>query len=199
VRNLLKQESLLKNKAVSKVKAELSEQRKQRSREKNLTLEELQEKSQELTVGNDGTWSSPSFTDCLRMEDLNKLSNYIFWYDLKVLAGFVDQLKLVLPHFWKDNLKGKTKTFLKPLTKKHLDLVKEIAENKVGNTLAPSLDLSNLGRYGRLAIFVKHDATTFLLDVREKTPKKRNAREAIFSSGGMKIAKRQRYHKADNR
>jgi hypothetical protein len=45
VRNLVQQGSLFKNKEVSKVKAELSEQRKQRSLAKNLTLEELQEKS----------------------------------------------------------------------------------------------------------------------------------------------------------
>jgi hypothetical protein len=106
----------------------------------------------------------------------------------------VDQLKLVLPHFWKDDLKGKTKTFLKPMIKKHLDLVKEIAENKVNNTLAPSLDLSNLDSYGRLAIFVKYDATNILLDARKNTHMKRNAKEAIFSSGGTKIANRQRYH-----
>jgi hypothetical protein len=127
------------------------------------------------------------------MEDLNKLSNPNFWYDLKVSAGFVDQLKSVLLHFWKDDLRGKTKTFLKPLIKKHSDLVKEIAENKANNTLAPSLDLSNLDRYGRLAIFVKHDATTVLSDAREKTHRKRNAREAIFSSNGTKISSRQRY------
>jgi hypothetical protein len=168
VRNLVKRGSLFKNKKVSKIKEELSEQRRQRFRTQNLTLEELQEKSHELTVGNDKTWSSPSYTDCLRMEDLNKLSNPTFWYDLKVSAGFVDQLKLVLPHFWKDNLRGKTQTFLKPLIKKHLDLVKEIAESKVNNTLAPSLDLSNLDRCSRLAIFVKHDATTILSDAREK-------------------------------
>jgi hypothetical protein len=77
---------------------------------------------------------------------LNKLSNSNFWYEnyLKVSAGFVDQLKLVLPYFWKDNLESKRKAFRKPLIKKHLDLYKEIAENKVSNTLAPSLDLSNL-------------------------------------------------------
>jgi hypothetical protein len=80
------------------------------------------------------------------------------------------------------------------LIKKHLDLVKQIAKNKDGNTLAPSLDLSNLDGYGRLAIFVKHDATTILWDAREKTHKKRNAREAIFSSGGTNIANGQRYH-----
>jgi hypothetical protein len=169
VRNLLKRGSLFKNKKVSKMKAELSEQRKQRSSAKNLTLEDLQEKSHELTVGKDKTWSSPSFTNRLRTEDLNKLSNPNFWYDLKVSAGFVDQLKSVLPHFWKDNLRGKTKTFLKPLIKKHLDLVKKIAENKANNAQAPSLDLSNLDRYGRLA--VKHDATTILSDARGKKPK----------------------------
>jgi hypothetical protein len=144
VRNLLERGSLFKNKEVSEIKAELSERRKQKSRAKKLTLEELQEKSHGLTVGNDGTWSSLSFTDRLRMEDLNKLSNPNFWYNLKVSAGFVDQLKLVLPHFWKDDLKGKTKAFLKPLIKSHLDLVKEIAESNVNNTLAPSLNLSNL-------------------------------------------------------
>jgi hypothetical protein len=45
-------------------------------------------------------------------------------------------------------------------------LVKEIAETKVNNTLPPSLDLSNLDRYGRLVIFVKYyDATIILSDV----------------------------------
>jgi hypothetical protein len=58
----------------------------------------------------------------------------------------------------------------------------------------PSLNLSNLDRYGGLAIFVKYDATTILSDAQEKTHRKQKAREAIFSSGGTKIANWQRYH-----
>jgi hypothetical protein len=188
VRNLLKRGSLFKNKELAKKKEEVSEQRKQRSRAKNLTLEELQEMSHDLTVKNDKTWASLSPADRLRIADLDKLSNYNFWKDLKVSAGFVDQLKLVLPHFWKENMEGTTKAFLKPLMKKHLDLVKNIAENKTNNALAPCLDLSNLDRHGRLAISVKHDATAILSDAREQTQRKRKAREAMFSSGGTKIA-----------
>ena len=194
VRNLIKRGGMYKNKELAQIKEEIVEERKQRSRAINLTLEELQEMSHELTVGNDSKWSSLSISDRLRIEDLDKLAGHNYWYSLKMSDGFVDQLKLVLPYFWKDNLEGKTKTFLKPLIKKHLDLVKDIADNKVNNTLDPPLDLTNLDRYGRLAIFVKYDATSILSDARAKSQRKRKARDAIFSSGGTKIVDRQRYH-----
>jgi hypothetical protein len=195
VRNLLKKRGgLYKNKERSRIKEEIAEERKERSCAINLTLEELQEMSHELTVGNDRTWSSLSIADRLRIDDLDKLAGHNYWCALQVSDGFVNQLKLVLPCFWKDNLEGKTKTFLKPLIKTHLDLVKDIADNKVNNTLDPPLDLTNLDRYGRLAIFVKYDATTVLSDARAKSQRKRKARDAIFSSGGTKITDRQRYH-----
>jgi hypothetical protein len=192
VRNLLKRGGLCKNKELSRTKEEIAEERKERSRAINLTLEELQEMSHELTVGNDRTWSSLSVADRLRMDDLDKLAGHNYWHALKVSDGFVNQLKLVLHCFWKDNLEGKTKTFLK--TKTHLDLVKDMSDNEVNNTLDPPLDLANLDRHGRLAIFVKYDATAILSDARAKSQRKRKARDAIFSSGGTKITDRQRYH-----
>jgi hypothetical protein len=172
VRNLLQRGGLRKNKELSRTKEEIAEERKERSRAINLSLEELQEMSHELTVGNDRTWSSLSVADRLRTDDLDKLAGHNHWCALKVSDGFVNQLKLALPHFWKDNLEGKTKTFPKPLIKTHLDLVKDIADNEVNNTLDPPLDLTKLDRHGRLAIFVKYDATTILSDARAKSQRK---------------------------
>jgi hypothetical protein len=122
---------LHKNRELWQTKEEISEERKERPREMNLTLEELQEMSDEfLTVRNDRKWST--WTNLL-----------VTTFGLPCrLDGLADPLKLALPCSWKDNLEGgKTKTFLKPLTMTHQDPVKDAAGNE-GNKTCWTLPLT---------------------------------------------------------
>jgi hypothetical protein len=109
-----------------------------------------------------------------------------------VKDGFKEELKTVLPNFWQDRMDTESKATLMPKIDSYLKLVSKIANNKKAeaNTLLPDVDISAMKRTDMLALFVKQDNSTFLLDSRAPTKQKHKLTAALISSCGTEIDER---------
>jgi hypothetical protein len=191
---------LHKDKAVDQQKKERGEAKQGRRTGVPPTLAEFREKAASTIVGNDPLWEDPAIVQ--RKRDLEKLASMNFWKSLKVKAlqemdRFTNVLMVVLPHLWtKLMAEGVTSTATKiALLKKigpYLALVSKVANEKVApdSLLPDDVDISDMNRTDILALFVKQDATSHLLNARAEAKKMHTLRSALISSCGTDINER---------
>ena len=97
---------------------------------------------------------------------MKKLSLPSFWKKLTIRDGFREQLRLVLPGIWENDFEKATKKAIMAKVAPYLKKVVVLSENPSGPSDLTLDDVLRLSKWDILALFVKHEATTYLLDNR---------------------------------
>ena len=121
-----------------------------------------------------------------------------FWKEIPVSRDKTlhKTIKMVLPYFWKDEMKNKTKKTLCLELKSYLDKVISIANGEEEYDFSSTSTTSMIpddSYYGKLEYFIKYQRTTILSDKQENKKRFGKAMQAIFESNGTEIANCKRY------
>mmetsp|Transcript_34380 Transcript_34380/g.75257 ORF Transcript_34380/g.75257 Transcript_34380/m.75257 type:complete len:205 (+) Transcript_34380:1696-2310(+) len=170
--------------------------RETRSQRDNLVgMDTWNERAAEANTDHDISWENQSVVGSQRRERLAKMMGINYWQRIKFGQGFLDEVRQVLPHVWRDDMtdaRTKKKDVILAI-RLHLDLVKSIAEKTVENTLAPEIDLSNLDATEIKLMFIKVDDSAQFQRTDTAFKKRLELNNDILKSCGTTVANRARY------
>ena len=167
---------------LGKMKKALS--RKGNTKVKTLTHGQYKELAAKTVVNNDLTFTSISPEEQENQDDIKRFASLSFWKSVKVREGFKEQLKVILPGFWRSDMEKMAKNKIMVELESHLKSVQKYITTDASNNFT-SEELENLDEIGKLSKYV--NPSNYLSEKRRERKRQVDSIKKVSEANGTTI------------